>query len=161
MSSSSPLEKARRLLGSYLARQGLAAGDLAARLGQPVSAVEARLTGEAALDLDWLDLALSALEVPPLDFFGRLYAREETPQAASADTGGEPSAAPISPAPSSKALPDSKPDSDPDPEEMFTREEVEALVAEVRSLIRGATRMIEARELAREEAGTEEGDESA
>jgi hypothetical protein len=51
-----------------------------------------------------------------------------------------------------------EPEADPDPEEVFTREEVEALVAEVRALIRGATRMIEARELAREEAGAEDAD---
>lgn len=164
MRSPSPLERARRLLGTYLEGQGLTVEDLAARLRRPLSAVQDRLSGRTALDLEWLDKALAALEVAPLEFFGRLYAPEEIPEA---DAGGAgevpPSAAPGSlPVREGGSRPEPQPvpepEADPDPEEVFTREEVEALVAEVRALIRGATRMIEARELAREEAGDEDPD---
>lgn len=134
MGQTSPLHRARRLLGQYMEKQGVKREDLARDLGDSVRDVEARLAGSRTLDLEWLDAALAVLAVDPAEFFGRLY------QGADAAPGDDP-AAPEGDLPANRE------------EEILTREEVEALVVEVRALIRGSSRMIEARRQAAEQQG--------
>jgi len=132
MSQPSPLERARRLLLEYMEARGVAYEQLARSLGGSVGDVEARLTGERPLDLEWLDAALAVLAVDPAEFFRRLY---QTP----------------APDPDEDLSSQPREDSSDPEEEMLTREEVEALVEEVRALIRGSSRIIEARRQAGEE----------
>ncbi len=88
---------------------------MATELGWETDAVEALLEGRASLDLATLEPLLEALDVPPLEFFRRLY--------------GE------------KAV---GPGVEDDADEPLTRDEVEALVAEMRTRLQGARSSLEA-----------------
>lgn len=93
---------------------------VAQELQTPTEEVERRLHGGDPVSLEWVEQVLEVLQVAPGEFFGRLY-RDEEPREAT----------PLGPETE---------------DEVLTRDEVEGLVTEARSLIRGATRMIEARE---------------
>lgn len=101
---------------------------VASGLGSPVEEIAGRLEGTDPIRLDWVEQVLKVLDVAPGEFFARLYSDEPlSAREGIADAGTVP----------------------PEPaEEILNREEVEGLVREARSLIQGATRMIEARERA-------------
>jgi|GEM_PF-3823854 len=129
-------DRARRLLRLYLEQRGSSSQEVARGLGTPTDQVTARLSGSDPVSLDWVEQVLKLLGVPPGEFFARLYSDE--PLASASSEPGDPQLAPAI---------------ETESEEVLHRDEVEGLVHEARSLIRGATRMVEARARAEEESG--------
>jgi hypothetical protein len=125
-------ERARRLLKLYMDARGANLQQVASGLGVPAEEVAGRLLGSDPVRLDWVERVLRVLEVSPGEFFARLYGDEPL-------SGEEPAVGGTTVRPETE-------------EEILSREEVEGLVSEARSLIQGATRMIEARERADRES---------
>lgn len=105
---------------------------VASGLAVPVEEIAGRLEGSDPIRLDWVERVLQILDVPPGEFFARLYSEE-----------------PLSAEEPTVEAETVRPESE---HEILSREEVEGLVEEARSLIQGATRMIEARESADRES---------
>lgn len=129
---SSSQERVRRLLRLYMRSRRATLQQVASGLRIPVEEIAGRLDGGDPVDLDWVERVLKVLDVPPGEFFARLYSDE-----------------PLSSEPGDGATPTVRPETE---DEILGREEVEGLVREARSLIQGATRMIEARERADRES---------
>lgn len=108
--------EAGRLLRACLAERGWNVERLAAELGWETEAVEALLAGRTSPELAILEPVLETLDVPPLEFFRRLYGEKAVEAKVGADA-----------------------------DEPLTRDEVEALVAEMRTRLQGARRSLEAR----------------
>jgi len=108
------------------------APQVASGLGVPVEEIAGRLEGTDPIRLDWVERVLQVLDVSPGEFFARLYGEEPL-------SGDEPTVEAETVGPESE-------------HEILSREEVEGLVEEARSLIQGASRMIEARESADRES---------
>ena len=104
------------MLRACLAERGWSVERLAEELGWETEAVEDLLEGRTSPELSTLEPVLDALDVPPLEFFRRLYG-EKVVGARAEDDADEP----------------------------LTRDEVEALVAEMRTRLQGARRSLEAR----------------
>ena len=122
-------DRARRLLKIYMHSRKATLDQVASGLDSPVKEIARRLDGGEPIRLDWVERVLRVLDVPPGEFFARLYSDEPLAEGETtfdADPGGRPETK----------------------DEILHREEVEGLVEEARSLIRGATRMSEARERA-------------
>jgi len=134
--ASSAPDRARRLLRLYLEQRGTGLQQLAVGLRAPAEEVAGRLNGSDPIDLDWVEKVLAVLGVPPGEFFTRLYGDEPL--------DGDPSP--------DLDTPTVKPESE---SEVLHRDEVEGLVDEARALIRGATRMAEARAKADRESQDE------
>jgi len=128
-------DRARRLLQQYIEERGASLQQIARELGTPVEEVTRRLQDGDPVSLEWVEQVLRALEVAPGEFFGRLYSDEP----AGRDEPAE--ATPLGPETE---------------DEVLTRDEVEGLVTEARSLVRGAMRMIEARERVDRETGADD-----
>lgn len=140
--SDSTPDRARRLLAFYMDQRGSTLQAVATALGTAPEQVAARLRGSDAVSLAWVEEVLKVLEVPPGEFFSRLYSGETLEAPGSKGPGQEGAAA-------------ASPDSAEATEEILHRDEVEGLVREARSLIRGAARMVEARAQA-DDARTDE-----
>lgn len=125
-------DRARRLLKIYMQARKTSLQQVATGLESPVEEIAGRLDGREPIRLDWVEQVLKILDVPPGEFFARLYSDEPL-------SAGEEASSDATPPPDTG-------------EEILNREEVEGLVTEARSLIQGATRMIEARERADREA---------
>lgn len=133
--ASSAPDRARRLLRLYVEQREISLQHLASRLKAPAEEVAGRLNGSDPIHLDWVEKVLAALGVSPGEFFARLYSDE-----------------PIEGDRDSEASTTVRPESE---SEVLHRDEVEGLVREARALIRGATRMAEARAQADQESQDE------
>jgi transcriptional regulator with XRE-family HTH domain len=122
-----PVEsRAGELLRARIAARGTTAAAVAEALGLPPGEVAELIEGRQRLDLARLDLVLSHLGVAPGDFFAELYA-------------APPAAPPAPPAPPAEPRPGA--------DEPIPRKEVEALLAELRGMIDGIVRVLDAESL--------------
>ncbi|MEM7482618.1 MAG: helix-turn-helix transcriptional regulator [Acidobacteriota bacterium] len=130
MSDSTTQDRAAELLRKLLAERNLSADRVAVSAEVPLPVVHDLLAGRQVLDLAVLERILRSLEIEPQAFFGRLYAPPD-------GTAPLPSA----------AEPDLTPSDEP-----LARQEVEALVADLRGKVRGMVRLLDA-EKVRDERG--------
>jgi transcriptional regulator with XRE-family HTH domain len=118
-----------RLLSELLAGRGATQAAVAESSGVPLAEVERLLAGGGPLDLGRLERVLAVLGAPAAEFFGRLYAppSDQAPDRAA----GEPAA----------AFPAAGAGRRPAP---LPRQEIEALLRELRGMIDGMVRVIDA-----------------
>lgn len=112
-------ERASLLLRRLLARKGTTAAEIAGALGVEPSVVERLTSGGGSLELARLEKVLGVLDVSPQKFFAELYAPAAATAVEEAESAGD---APVD------------------------RKEVEELLAELRSMIHGMVRLLDAEE---------------
>jgi transcriptional regulator with XRE-family HTH domain len=120
--------RAATLLQRLLAERGARAFEVASVLGVAAAEVDRLLAGAGPLDLARLERVLGALGVPPGEFFARLYGEPAAPPAA-----GEAAPAAAEPPPPARPV-----------DEPVDRREVEALLVELRGMIDGMIRLLDA-----------------
>jgi hypothetical protein len=124
---SAPIDvRAGALLRSLIARRGTTAAAVGTAVGAPPGEVERMAAGGDRLDLARLERVLAYLGESPAEFFARLYAAPEAP-AGAPGAATDPSAPPR-----------------PSADDPIPRQEVEALLAELRSMIDGMVRVLDA-----------------
>lgn len=127
-------KRAAVLLTALIEQRGTTPAEIASELGIETSAVERLAAGREPLELSRLERVLRALDADPAEFFGRLYAPGSDVAHDEPDPGtAEGSDRPIS------------------------RHEVEEVLARLRSMIEGMTRMLDAEREAGRSHDDEEG----
>lgn len=127
-----PIEvRAGALLRSLIERRGTSTAAVGEAVGLAEDEVERLLAGAGRLDLARVERVLGHLGESPATFFATLYAGTAEPASSA------PSAAPAT----------NGPRPSPAPEDPVPREEVEALLRELRSMIDGMMRVLDAKQL--------------
>lgn len=114
-------KRAAVLLTALIEERGTTPAEIASKLGLETSAVERLADGREPLELSRLERVLRVLDADPAEFFGRLYG-------------------PGSDVPDDEPAPDA-PDGREKP---ISRHEVEEVLARLRAMIEGMTRMLDA-----------------
>lgn len=129
-------QRAAALLRRLLDERGTTVDGLARRLGASGDGLRRMLAGEDDIELDRLDAVLTALDVGPAEFFGRLYGSpEDVSEASRTEDATKAGAASPAGADTDRLGPEDEP---------ITRQEVEEVLGELRSTIRGMVRLIDA-----------------
>jgi hypothetical protein len=138
-------ERAGRLLRRLIIERGSSSAEVADTLGVARAELDTLLSGRGRLDLARLERVLALLGEPPAGFFERLYA---APPGGRAGSPPPPSAATQPPSAITPADPAPSADPSPAADASIPRQEVEGLLRDLKSMIDGTLRMLDAEDAA-------------